>query len=454
MKIAALPQKKIVLIVHAVDTEGPLFESLEAKFQRLKDLYKLEMEPSHETLEKLRRGEIPLGGIEREVQKTLSGHLAGYLDTWERIDEQLSRLNDPAFRLRMPDSFGKGWIFNWHCLDHVGYESNPRRRDLGYHKVFDHYRAALARHGNITDGMHWHFHPMSIYREAHRCATSYMNSPELYQILCRRLIERDWFPTVFRAGFQSERPDSNLFLEQWIPFDITNMALDDNSELDSTVDFRNGRSGDWRLAPSDWSLYHPHHDNYQLPGNCRRFIARALNVLNRLASINQAEMDKAFSRAEDTDTPVLVGLASHDFRNLETEVESVRELISVSRRRHPGVAFKYCEAVDAFRCAIWPDGVEEDSLDLELEFSPETAMDVPHLEITARKGRVFGPQPFLAIRTRSGRFLHDNLDFDTKPGRWHYAFHGDTLPLGDVSAVAVGANDRFGNVSTKKIMFE
>ena len=41
------------------------------------------------------------------------------------------------FRNKDKDSFGKNWIFNWHCLDHVGYKHNPRRRDLGYHKIFD-----------------------------------------------------------------------------------------------------------------------------------------------------------------------------------------------------------------------------------------------------------------------------------------------------------------------------
>ena len=47
-----------------------------------------------------------------------------------------------------------------------------------------------------------------------------------------------------RAGFQAERPDSNLFLEQWIPFDMTNMATDDPTALDVYIDFKNGRSGD------------------------------------------------------------------------------------------------------------------------------------------------------------------------------------------------------------------
>jgi len=29
--------KKLVLVVHSVDTEGPLYESLEASFERLND---------------------------------------------------------------------------------------------------------------------------------------------------------------------------------------------------------------------------------------------------------------------------------------------------------------------------------------------------------------------------------------------------------------------------------
>ena len=50
------------------------------------------------------------------------------------------------FRNKDKDSFGKNWIFNWHCLDHVGYKNNPRRRDIGYHKIFDHYRKTLKKY--------------------------------------------------------------------------------------------------------------------------------------------------------------------------------------------------------------------------------------------------------------------------------------------------------------------
>jgi hypothetical protein len=435
----------LVLIVHAVDTEGPLYESLAAKFERLRDLLGVEgIAPTPENLVKLRAGEIPLGGREAVAARVLNGHLANYNDTWDKVDAMLERVLAPAFRNQLPDARGGGWVYNWFCLDHVGYEHNPRRRDMGYHNIFDHYREVLARQPGCGDGVHWHFHPMSTYREAHRCATSYVNSPELHQILCRRILERGWFPAAFRAGFQAERPDSNWFLEQWIPFDISNMAIDDVREFDRTIDFKNGRSGDWRLAPSDWSIYHPSHDNYQVPGQCRRWIARALNVLNRIASIDQREMDKAFARAQ-RGLPTVVGICSHDFRDLGTEVDFLRGLIAQSQRSYPDVQFRYCEAVEAFRAALWPEGVTAPALELEFAYHPAPAGDVPSIEVATRAGRVFGPQPFLAIQTRSRRFIHDNFDFSPNLDRWFYAFHADTLPATDVARIGVAANDQYGN---------
>lgn len=444
---------KVVYIVHAVDTEGPLYESTQAKFDRLQDLFGIAgIEPTQRNLTRLRNRELDLGGREDDVARVLSGHLTNYNDTWDKIDAMLDRLFAPAFRNAAIDSWGGGWVFNWHCLDHVGFEYNPRRRDMGYHNIFDHYRQILVTHGGSRDAIHWHFHPMSTYRDAHRCATSFINSPELYQILSRRIIERNWFPTVFRAGFQTERPDSHWFLEQWIPFDISNMALDDPEEYDRTIDFRNGRSGDWRRAPADWSVYQPSHDDYQTPGNCRRSIGRALNVLNRIASIDQAEMDKAFARANGG-APTLVGIASHDFRDLGAEVDFLRDLISESARRYPDVRFRYCEGLEAFRHVLWPEGIPPEKLDFEILFHPESTDDAPNIEVSLVSGQVFGPQPFLSIETRSRRFIHDNFDFSMKGDRWHYAFHADTLPLHDVARIGVAANDRYGNLCLKRLDF-
>jgi hypothetical protein len=434
-----------VYIVHCIDTEGPLWEPLSAKFQLLKNLLGVEVAPkTRETFERIKRGEFPLDGKEEMAKTILTGHRTDTLGTWSEVDAMLDRITAQEFRRKLSDSRGEGWVYNWFCLDLVGYEYNPRRRDLGYHNVFDRFRDRIADDPASPDVIHWHFHPISTYREAHACATHYFRFPELFEVLSRKILERNWFPSVFRAGFQAERPDSHWFLEQFIPFDLTNMAVDDPSEFDRAIDFRHGRSGDWRRAPADWSIYNPSHDDYQRPGQCRRYIGRALNVMSRVATITQAEVDKAFARAA-SGLPTLLGICSHDYRDIGTEVDFVRDMVAEAAGRHPGTPFYFSDAREAFRQVIWPDGIAEPALDIELSLHPKSEDDVPFIEAKTVSGQVFGPQPYLAIETRDRRFLTDNLDFATDGKRWFYAFHHDTLPLENVARIGIGANDRFGN---------
>lgn len=444
-----------VHFVHAVDTEGPLYESLAATFERLEEIFGITgIAPTKANLKRIQAGEIDFGERTALIQEAASAHRVSTLGTWTEVEEMLERITSEAFRWQLPDSKGQGWVYNWFCLDHVGFTTNPRRRDMGFHNVHDFYVAWTAGQPFARDTIEWHFHPMSTYREAHRCATHYLRTGEIYEILSRRIIERDFFPSCYRAGFQAERPDSHWFLEQFIPYDISNMATADTTDVDNSLDFRNGRSGNWRRAPHDWTVYHPSHDDYQVPGNCRRLIGRALNLRNRMGNLTQEEVDVAFRRAQNGED-VLLGMCSHDWRDMQPEVESVFEMIRVARERFPDVSFEYCQADEAFRRQL-PQAVRaREDLDLSIRFQPEVpGEDVPFIEINALAGEVFGPQPFLAIKTKSGRFLHDNLDFGNDGRTWYYAFHADSLPLEDVACVAVAANDMKGNTVIKRYVPE
>jgi hypothetical protein len=438
-----------VRIVHAIDTEGPLYEPIEATFERLDEIFGIsDLDPTLATLAKLQRGELDLGDKTEQVRVAFSEHRLSTLGTWDQVDSMLEQVTSERSRFRLPDSRGNGWVFNWFCLDHIGFVTNPRRRDIGFHNVHDRYAALVASQPEYRDTLQWHFHPMSTYREAHRCATHYLRTNEIYEILTRRIIERDFFPSCYRAGFQAERPDSHWFLEQFIPFDISNMATADTSDIDNAIDFRNGRSGNWRWAPSDWSVYHPSHDDYQKVGSCRRLIGRALNLRNRIGGATQSEIDNAFVRASEGNE-VLVGLCSHDWRDLGPEVETATTMISNASAAHPNVDFEYCQAGEAFQDFVGEPQRDFAPLELAIRFHPEVqGEDVPFIEVRATQGEVFGPQPFLAIKTRSRRFLHDNFDFDQRKGIWYYAFHPDTLPLDDVDEIGVAANDFMGNTAT------
>ena len=73
---------KVVYIVHCIDTEGPLHESLLGTQQRLKELFDLDIELNEHILKKLQDSKINLNGLESSVAKVLSPNLLNYLDTW------------------------------------------------------------------------------------------------------------------------------------------------------------------------------------------------------------------------------------------------------------------------------------------------------------------------------------------------------------------------------------
>ena len=48
---------KDVYIVHCIDTEGPLYESIDASFERLKEIFGIELEATVENLRKIQNKE-------------------------------------------------------------------------------------------------------------------------------------------------------------------------------------------------------------------------------------------------------------------------------------------------------------------------------------------------------------------------------------------------------------
>jgi hypothetical protein len=255
-----------IYVVHCIDAEGPLYEPVEATFERLRSIFNLHFEPSTTLLRRLQAGAVDLAGMEDAVQKVVAPHLLTYNDTWDKVDSMLTDIMSEPYRNRLLDAEGNGWVYNWFCVDHVEYAINPRRRDIGYHNIFDHYRCMISDTESLRDGQQFHFHPHNFRNEAHRCATHWWgNATTLHQILSRRVIDRQWFPAAHRAGFHVIRPDSHWFLEQFIPFDFSSQAMTPTNEDRSQLDILGGRFGDWRHAPVTWQPYHPAHDDYQTP---------------------------------------------------------------------------------------------------------------------------------------------------------------------------------------------
>ena len=248
---------------------------------------------------------------------------------------------------------------------------------------------------------------------------------------------------MFRPGFHTTRPDSNWFLEQWIPFDYANQATDADV---NQPDLAGGRFGDWRQAPRIWGAYHPSHDDYQSLGGCRRWIFRCLNMNARLRELTQKDVHSAFSQAEKNGAAILA-FTNHDFRDMPAEVDVIRRYITEAARQRPGVEFRFVDALTAARRYLGMERIQSLGLRASLSTSAEKSL-ILRVSVAAP---VFGPQPFLAIQHVTGDIFYDNFDRSGDQFSWSYTFDSQTVMPGALAAVGIAATGAEGQVELANI---
>lgn len=431
---------KDVYIVHCIDTEGPLFESLEASFSRLKEIFNIDLEPSKENMRKIQNKELNLGGAEELVADAFAPKRIETLGTWDKVDQILDELMSEQFRRIKVDSDGNGWVYNWFCLDHVGFKgNNPRHRDAGYGNVYRHYKSKLHENrSEKIDLLQFHYHALPFNGDYNYAGTAYINSENIFQILARRVIELHSFPACYRAGMEAERPDSHWFLEQWIPFDYScNSYYKEN--IDRQPDLRDGRYGDWRRATKQWIPYHPSHDDYQIPGTCHRWITRCLSLDSRLIKLERSDVEQAFSQAEEGKTAIL-SFSNHDFRDMRAEVEYARNLIEEISKEYPNVQFHYSNALEAMQKT---NNLRKQYSDLLMQVQQDIETKATIVTLKAQQ-KIFGTQPFFVFKTQTGEFVWDNLDYGDDGKTWYYVFDDKTVDISAVSIIAVAVNSASG----------
>jgi hypothetical protein len=429
----------IMYVVHCIDTEGPMTEDLYDTFERLKLIFGIDIPPSRENLSKLQNKELDLSGKEEEVAKVFSRDLLNYKESWQEIKDMLLNCMSAEYRNKILDDYGNGWIYSWHCMDHAGYRDNPRRKDLGFGNIFKFYKQMIHETNSNKDEINWHYHPLSFDRNPTKCAANYVNSFDvLNEVICRRIIDENWFPTVNRPGFHTERIDIHLFLEQWIPFDYANNVYDND---DSQSDLDKGRFGDWQRASKSWIGYHPSHDDYQEEGNCRRLIFRCLNIGTRFKNIKEKHVLEAFEDADRKGTSIL-SFVNHDWRDLRPDIEYLREILIKSKKKYPNVKFKFAGANEAAKALI-----SKSSIYKEEKIQLKGYLEGNRFIVEVESGKLFGPQPYLAIKTIDSHYLHDNFDIQVPMKKFSYTFDFNTIDIKAISEIAAASADKYGNYS-------
>jgi hypothetical protein len=424
-----------VIVAHCVDTEGPLEETLEETFDRLKNICGIELTPSFDTLVKIQNKQLNLNGKEKQAFNLVSPARVNTNKDWDQISEMIDHICSDKFREKHSDSQGLPWKYSWFVLDHVGFSGiNPRNRDIRHHAVFNYYTSSSFTVPK-GDFIGWHYHPLPINGNLHCSGNTFLNSSNITEILARKIIDKCWFPAVFRPGFHTERPDISWFLEQWIPFDYGNQAIESSAPIHG--DLAGSRFGDWHRAPRSWVPYHPDHSDYQTHGACNRLIARCLNMKARLREISQSDVDDAFIEAAEKGKSLL-SFTNHDFRNMAPEITRVYDFIQNANSKFPSIKVTHANALEAFRLMT---GRFPQSPDLSCKI---VKVDNDSYRLCARTvSSLFGPQPYLAIRTVDGDYIWKNFDFEDL-NSWSFTFDWQDIDYHHCSHIGVAAPTKSG----------
>lgn len=433
-------KKKILYIVHCIDTEGPLNESYQNTIQRVNSAYNLNLKNKYSVYQNLVNHNFCYGDkIDTSLKKMINKKLLKYNKNWRMIDKMLDTCLSKEFRYKKKDDFGQGWIYSWHCLDHIGYKDNPRNKSLGYGKIFNYYKNKLLETNSKEDEINWHFHPIAINNKSISCTSTYAYSyQKFYYILARRIIDDKWFPTVNRQGFNAMRQDSHSLLEQWIPFDFSNQYFEKQNDQ---IDINDHRFGDWKRSSKSWRGYRPSIHDYQKIGNCKRIIFRCLNIGTRFNNLSEIHIKQAFKEASKTGSAILA-FTNHDYRDIIEDIVEIRDKIFKYKSKFPDVKIKFSGANYAAKKILKKKEVKN-QIKIKLKIKNNI------LEIDILNEEIFGNQPFLALKLKNHKYLYDNLDI-IKPGKkYRYIFDDQTLEIKNISKIGVGTASINGNFAVK-----
>jgi hypothetical protein len=351
------------------------------------------------------------------------------LPTWPLVDRAMDRLFDPSFRQRHRDPSGGQFKIGWFFLTWTGFDTNPRARDLGYHKIRDHY---VERWGNrlreYGDEHCWHYHHPAPSRIGIEWGLDWSVCPEYDAIVSRQILERDWFPACYRAGGTIMDAVSSRWVDTWFPFDYTNRAP---VEAKSLVD--------WSTGVREWSLYQPSPEDFRKPGAGRRRMARSLDLATWIYSLTDDEIAAGFARAAGG-RPAIVSCFDHDYRDIAPRVDELRERIERIAATFPGVPWRYAAPVEAARAYL--DAPPARTLTLEIAQEPDGAI------VMSAGAAIFQPFPWIAARMRDGTVMHVDTDVERiDETRWRWRANASL----DWNEIAIGASTELGEAATARV---
>jgi hypothetical protein len=94
--------------------------------------------------------------------------------------------------------------------------------------------------------------------------------------------------------------------------------------------------------------------------------------------------------------------------------------------------FKISEAAQAMRDALGLHNQRHCKINMKLNKINEKA----HVLDVESNIDIFGPQPYLSIKTEKNEYFYDNFDFQMPKRKWTYSFDEETFPINKIKSNA------------------
>ncbi|OHA32404.1 MAG: hypothetical protein A2928_00145 [Candidatus Taylorbacteria bacterium RIFCSPLOWO2_01_FULL_45_15b] len=346
-------------------------------------------------------------------------------DSWGSLLVGMKRLTG-VIRDSLIDSHGRKLVMSWFLLDWIGYSKNDaefskRGHDARLYSVWDAYTKDILSDDtrlHTKDGLFWHYHHPP--KDGRWGWNKDWNDSRWYEyILGRLILDRGYFPSIYRAGKYVQTNESSLWLEKYIPFDYSSVSP-------VKRDFC-----DWSQAPTDWHPYHPDRENYQKKGTMKRLIARSIPVAAKGGSgeLDEMEVVKAFEEASMNGVAIF-SYHSHDYyKSIEDEFVKAHKLVAKVASSFD-VHWKYSNALDALRTFSRPQSSFEIKIE---EYMPDVLkISLPH--------SLVGEEPFVIAENVKGEV--ERLDLEKIDEHFIAKVPKDAVLIG------VGGSDTWGNAAT------
>jgi hypothetical protein len=364
--------------------------------------------------------------------------------TWERVDRCMDKLFAADFRERFPDPQGGLFKVGWFFLTWTGFRTNPRNRPFGYHRVRDHWierwGEEMARYG---DEHCWHYHHPHENGIGNEWGLDWTHFREYEQIVSRQILERDWFPSCYRAGGTIMDGIASRWVDAWLPIDYSNRAP---RHLPGLVD--------WSTGVDRWTVYHPDPEDFRRPGPGRRHMGRSLDRRSNVHVLVQEDVDAAFAQAAAGE-PAVFSCFDHDSRDIAEGVDGFRAMVADAARRFPDVPWRWSGPVEAMR----------NFLDVPPPRRLLLDASVVEGDVFVRSSEpIFQSIPWLALR-RGDEVEHvvaDVLRVDEtswrwtprEPVTWDELGIGASTDLGESAVVRIGPDDGPGSLHLRRPLGE